>query len=207
MMDAFEPYETPEISEQPESYERADLERDFARRAEVEEITVSSLEETAIAVSDVPEEHTLDGIRELDPDRWPELSPEQCHEALQKAERSLAQAQGREAKPVRLEALPPNQKGYFDGEQITINEQLVQGDDVRQAVTTLTHEGRHAYQRYAVEHPEIHGDQAEVKQWQENFAHYKNPQRDGFRAYYNQPVEVDARDYAQRVVNARYGRS
>jgi len=206
-MEAYEPWEAQEIPEQPESYERADLERDFARRAEVGETVVESAEETTITASEVTEEQALDGMRELDPDRWSELSLEKRHAALRKAEKSLAQAQGREAKPVRLEALPPNQRGYFDGEQITINEQLVQSDDVRQAVTTLAHEGRHAYQRHAVEHPEIHADPAEVEQWQENFANYKDPQRHGFRAYYNQPVEVDARQYAKRIVNARYGRS
>lgn len=40
-MKTYEPGEIPEIPEQPETYERADIERDFARRAEAREVAES----------------------------------------------------------------------------------------------------------------------------------------------------------------------
>ena len=60
-MEAYEPWETQEIPEQPESYERADLERDFARRAEVAEATevspVSGFEQSGVMTNEGVQTH------------------------------------------------------------------------------------------------------------------------------------------------------
>lgn len=155
--------------------------------------------------AEASEERALEGIRELDPDRWRKLNETERLAALQQAENALATAQGRPDMPVRVEQLPSNHRGYFDGDRITLNADLVRNPDVRQSVETLAHEGRHAYQRHAVDNTGTHPDAQAVEQWQNNFDNYKTVQQHGFRAYYNQPVEQDARAYADRIVRARYG--
>ncbi len=60
-METYEPWETQEIPEQPESYERTDLERDFARRAEVSETAevspVSGFEQSGVMTNDEVQTH------------------------------------------------------------------------------------------------------------------------------------------------------
>jgi len=200
--------------------ERPDLETNLAERADVSSEPADAnpqmrIEKTPdqeqlkhpehIQGAEVSEERALGGVRELDPDRWQEINETERLAALQQAENALATAQERPAMPVRVEQLPSNYRGYFDGDHITLNADLVRDTDVRQAVETLAHEGRHAYQRHAIDNPGTHPDTQEVNQWRHNFDHYKTAQRHGFRAYQNQPIEKDARAYADRIVQARYG--
>ena len=70
-------------------------------------------------------------------------------------------------------------------------------------IDTIAHEGRHAYQHYAVEHPGFHPDEHEVEYWRANFETYLQPNLYGFDAYWMQPVEVDARRYGG-VVSALF---
>ena len=90
--------------------------------------------------------------------------------------------------------------------------------EVDQFLDTIIHEGRHAYQRYNVDIKCIHESASEVKQWEKNFydpewGYYSYrgqkiyiPFSDGkihdvgFRLYANQPVEIDARNFASDVL-------
>jgi len=57
-MVTYERYETPEMPEQPESYERADLERDFAHRGDVVETPpVSGFEQSGVATNEEVQTH------------------------------------------------------------------------------------------------------------------------------------------------------
>ena len=88
----------------------------------------------------------------------------------------------------------------------------------KEVINTIIHEGRHAYQHYNVDVKCIHESGAEVETWRENFydsqyQYYRStgqriviPYNDGslhdvdFRLYYYQPVEIDARNFADDVM-------
>ena len=83
--------------------------------------------------------------------------------------------------------------------QIDLNADLLTEDDTQQVMETIMHESRHAYQDFAVNHPEqVSVDVETIKEWKENFLHYIRPEFD-FEAYVNQPVEADANDFAERM--------
>ncbi|TCS94854.1 hypothetical protein [Hazenella coriacea] len=67
-------------------------------------------------------------------------------------------------------------------------------------VETVIHEGRHAYQHYALENPEIHPDHKELELWRKNTRHmggvYLSPMYDFM--YYYQAIERDANQYADQ---------
>ena len=71
------------------------------------------------------------------------------------------------------------------------------GKDSSTIVTTCLHEGRHAYQHQVVNGIVQHDDPNEAATWSENLkdgnyiSFEENP-----RGYYEQPVEVDAREFA-----------
>ena len=66
----------------------------------------------------------------------------------------------------------------------------------------MIHEGRHAYQNYNLEQREVNSDSYSTFEWRQNMEDgYKSPEIYGFRAYWTQPVEVDARAFAQDVLD------
>lgn len=99
--------------------------------------------------------------------------------------------------------LAPNDLGSFDPEtkQIVLNSDLLKDSNPMEAMKTIMHETRHAYQDYAINHPEkVSVDADTIKTWKENFKNYISPDFD-FEAYCNQPVEKDANDFANRMWN------
>jgi len=127
--------------------------------------------------------------------------------SLQQAEDEAAQIQGRDPKPVAIdEGAEEGEYGYYDGSTIYIGEHSLNNDDVSEVANTLAHEGRHAYQDYAIEHPGFHPDTGEVQSWEENQqpGNYVKPDQ-GQAAYLNQPVERDAWPYGDRIANGVYG--
>ena len=78
-------------------------------------------------------------------------------------------------------------------------------DTKLQLIDTVIHEGRHAYQSYAIEHPSVHGDtpeaRKEVEGWAKNEGKYYSH---GLR-YYVQPQEADAYSYAREKINEVFG--
>ena len=97
--------------------------------------------------------------------------------------------------------MDPENMGAFNPEtkQIDLNADLLKDSDAEQVMETIMHESRHAYQDFAVNHPEqVSVDTATIKTWEYNFAHYIKPEFD-FEAYVNQPVEADANDFSERM--------
>ena len=95
--------------------------------------------------------------------------------------------------PENLGAVNPATK------QIDLNADLLKEDDPQLAMETIMHESRHAYQDFAVNHPELVSvDMETIKTWEYNFTHYIRPEFD-FEAYVNQPVEADANDFSERM--------
>ncbi|MEZ6234370.1 MAG: hypothetical protein R3B68_09285 [Phycisphaerales bacterium] len=133
-------------------------------------------------------------VEGLAPTQWAELPATERLESLRELEQRLAEIEGRPAVELRAEPLGPGRCGYYDSERdvMVVSESLLLDASPLEAIDTVAHEGRHAYQHYAVAHPEIHGDPFEVASWAENFEHYLSAEMYGYELYRNQPVEADA---------------
>lgn len=168
-----------------------------ARRG-VERIAPSQVEQKNRGVE------ALQQIEGIKPEVWEKLSLQERVTVLQTVESVMAEAQERPELQIVAEKMPPNSFGRFNGRAIYINELHLSNNEVAEHVDTIIHEGRHAYQLYAIEHPGYHSDNLDVLAWRENFAEYKTVQKHGARAYSTQPVEVDARAYASALRQILY---
>lgn len=82
---------------------------------------------------------------------------------------------------------------------------------VADCVTTICHEVYHAFQSYIVN--QLDWENAamqssyfdELRSWKENQKDYKVSAVDGYAAYYEQPLEASAREYAQQELNRIQG--
>ena len=104
------------------------------------------------------------------------------------------------------EGMEPRNLGAFnpDTKQIDLNADLLKEDDPQQVMETIMHESRHAYQDFAVNHPELVSvDKETIEVWEDNFVHYISPEFD-YQAYVNQPVEADANDFSERMFSDGY---
>lgn len=98
----------------------------------------------------------------------------------------------------------PRSMGAYNPENntITLNRDLLEKESPEKLMSTILHEARHAYQHYAIEHPDWVNVSAEtIAEWKENFDYYIRPEYD-FNAYVNQPVEVDADCFADMAMYA-----
>lgn len=113
-------------------------------------------------------------------------------------------------------------------DKIAINTTVLEASTTNPAIldevlNTLIHEGRHRYQHYNVEERLVHESMSEVNSWRENI--YEMGYKDGSpisiieigpiglftndrlsklgdRLYYYQPVEIDARNFADDVMDS-----
>lgn len=89
---------------------------------------------------------------------------------------------------------------------IVINSDVIESNsfnDYREALDTLVHEGRHAYQNYNLYEREVHPRGGDISNWKLNeFSYgYQDAEHFGFKAYALQPLEADARAFAEDVLN------
>jgi hypothetical protein len=143
----------------------------------------------------------------LDYENWKELPSNKRMEVLSSLEKQIANIEHRPECPIFAENLEEGRYGYFSPEEhkIVINKEYIDSSnkaDYYEVLDTLIHEGRHAYQDYNMHEREVHPRQSEVDSWQENedfgYASYEEM---GLRAYRLQPLETDARQFAQDVVD------
>jgi len=147
----------------------------------------------------------LQALQGLQSDEWQKLDFRERLEVLQKVENSMAEVQGRPSVQVNAEVMgKPTLFGVYDGTKITLNDAPIKENDIRGVLDTVIHEGRHAYQHYAVTHPGIHPKSSEVEAWRDNRDHYLDAELYGQEMYQNQPVEADAWSYADAVVERYY---
>lgn len=165
----------------------------------------------------------LESVEEIRYENWSRLSLEERGEVLNSIEQKIAEIEHRPAVQVYVEDMKANSLGYHSNTEhkIALNAEYVGANNPnlhREVLDTIIHEGRHAYQRYNVDVKCIHESASEVKQWEKNFYDpewgyysYKGQKiyvpfsdgeiRDvGFRLYANQPVEIDARNFASDVL-------
>ena len=139
---------------------------------------------------------------------WTSLSDDKKIEVLQTIENHMAYESNRVSVPVEGRFLHTGSDGIVLGlydprsGRIYINasqfdSESMYGKDSSTIVTTCLHEGRHAYQHQVVNGIVQHDDLSEAAAWRENLkdgnyiSFEENP-----RGYYEQPVEVDGREFA-----------
>ena len=139
---------------------------------------------------------------------WTSLSDDKKIEVLQTIENHMAYESNRVSVPVEGRFLHTGSDGIVLGlydprsGRIYINasqfdSESMYGKDSSTIVTTCLHEGRHAYQHQVVNGIVQHDDLSEAAAWRENLkdgnyiSFEENP-----RGYYEQPVEVDVREFA-----------
>lgn len=153
----------------------------------------------------IPDFEYLQNTEGLAPGQFEGLSLEERYTLMRTLESKLALIQGRPAVPITL-SLTPGENGHYDPQtrSITLNAEALMGRDVFSNIDTIAHEGRHAYQHYAIEHPGFHPNPVEVQQWAVNFEpnNYRPAELYGGWLYRLQPIEADAFKYGNLVKEA-----
>lgn len=150
----------------------------------------------------------LSDIENLKYDKWESLSLNERYQALVDAECKIAEIEHREPCSIELKELPEGHFGSYSPVEktITLNTRYVNDSDFqsyKETLDTLIHEGRHAYQDYNMTERQVHPRDGEVNiwKWNEYDLGYQNAMLCGFEAYAMQPVETDARAFAEDVLN------
>ncbi len=150
----------------------------------------------------------LSDIEELKYDKWESLSLDERYQTLVDAECRIAEIEHRDPCPIEFKELEEGYYGYYSPVEktITLNTRYVNSDDFysyKDTLDTLIHEGRHAYQDYNMTERQVHPRDGEVNiwKWNENELGYQNALLCGFEAYAMQPLETDARAFAEDVLN------
>ncbi|MBE6719080.1 MAG: hypothetical protein E7571_00290 [Ruminococcaceae bacterium] len=146
-------------------------------------------------------------------DEWATLSDDKKIEVLQSIENHMAFESNRMSVPVEGKFLYTGTDGIVLGEYdpgkgcIYVNtsqfdSESMYGKDSSTLVTTCLHEGRHAYQHQVANGTVAHDNLEEAEVWRENLngENYISFE-DNPRGYFEQPVEVDARDFASNRYN------
>lgn len=161
-------------------------------------------------LSQVQLEHiaNLPELQEFKLENWnSHMTLEQHESALQGLEVRMAEIQHRD--PVRIVASDIDSAGGYSAPppKIEVNisdlKECNTINEIREMRDTIIHEGFHAYQDYAIHHPWIHQNKAELAAWQKNWepGNYISPQDDPI-GYRYQPIENSAWEYAANVNNA-----
>lgn len=154
--------------------------------------------------------YDLSQIEEVQPEIWSELGETERLEVAQEIEDTMAEIQGRPPMEIEVDpSLKPGEYGGYDGHRIIVSDWSLQSNNVKELVDTIVHEGRHAYQEYAILTPDFHSNESEVTDWGGNFPEYGGTYYDastyGQEIYESQPIEADAWSYGSRIANGIYG--
>ena len=118
---------------------------------------------------------------ELRPENWKQLSQEERLAVLNDLEIKIAEIEHRPPCPIYTS------QACF-----------------KETLNTLVHEGRHSYQTYNMTERATHTSQGDLTNWHKNMEEfgYQSVQKCGFKAYWLQPIEADARKFAEDVLTA-----
>ncbi len=129
---------------------------------------------------------------------WDNLSQTEKETAVENLRDNVAKDLQLENKPniAYYNKEDPGDYGGYAASTNTIYINRFNMGDAAETADTIAHESRHCWQHERAENPKTEQDQ----RFKENFEDYIRPEDDFFE-YQNQPVEADARDYAQEVKN------
>ncbi len=136
---------------------------------------------------------------------WKDLSSEERINVLQQIENEVSHIACRPPCQVMARPLGEGTYGYFDPEtyQITVNSDYLTSnfEDYGETIDTIIHEGRHAYQNYNLYVAQVHPSKGDIHNWEVNEREigYQDVQTYGFKDYWMQPLEADARKFAEDV--------
>lgn len=151
-----------------------------------------------------------ESLKLLNNENWAKLSVEKKVEVLQAVEREMAIREKRFPCQVTAESIksdngvclglysPSSKDIKINADQLSRDSKY--GNDYSTHLDTVLHEGRHAYQDQVVNGYVRHEDSKKVMAWRENMKdgnyirYEQNP-----RAYFNQPIEKDAREFAAKT--------
>lgn len=149
---------------------------------------------------------SLSQVESLRPETWQQLDARERLAVLLDIENRMATVQGRPTVSVRAQPMPPGVfGGYTHGEGITVSEEHLASDDIRELVDSIVHEGRHAYQDHALQTPGFVSDANLVETWRNNWENYLTAEEYGQELYESQPIEHDAWQYAARITETLFG--
>ena len=148
--------------------------------------------------SDISSE-TRENLGAFDQNKWDSLSQVEKEQAVEKLRDSIAEDLQLENKPniAYYNNEDPGDYGGYAASNNTIYINRFNMGDAAETADTIAHESRHCWQHERADNPQTEQDY----QFKENFDDYVRPE-DDFYEYQNQPVEADARDYAQDVKDA-----
>ncbi|KJS30769.1 MAG: hypothetical protein VR64_14660 [Desulfatitalea sp. BRH_c12] len=139
------------------------------------------------------------------PELWQHLTFDQRVAALQVLENDHASQSGREPyqiKPMEMPDISHGGQMVAAEKLIVINAAHIQNPTYEYvALYTVLHEGRHAYQRAAIEKEGFHPDHEQVRSWKENAVFYIPSSEQMYIPYRIQPLERDANAYAKVEVD------
>ncbi|MBP3452310.1 MAG: hypothetical protein J6M20_01165 [Clostridia bacterium] len=128
---------------------------------------------------------------------WQPLLLSEKRNVLQVLENRIAATEGRRARNVVLEEMAPGYYGFYNHDDPTnLHISFAAIDDVNDALDTLYHEGRHAYQHDCIDN-NTGFPQPILKQFQDGFFNNISPE-ENYQAYFNNFTEKDARDFSER---------
>ena len=147
--------------------------------------------------SDISSE-TRENLGAFEQNTWDNLSQVEKEQAVEKLRDSIAEDLQLENKPniAYYNSEDPGDYGGYAASNNTIYINRFNMGDATETADTIAHESRHCWQHERADNPQTGQDQ----QFKENFDNYIRPE-DDFRAYKDQIVESDAREYAANVTN------
>ena len=187
-----------------------DADRDIAEAISpvIEEISPIYLEAPSDSVQIEQAAESMENIEGLNFDEWKNLTFEERVSVLQKVENSVAVIAHRPACEMNVRSMEDLTYGYYspDSHSIMLNSTYVKSDsytDYKECLDTIIHEGRHAYQDYNLTEREVHPREGDLTNWKSNeFEYgYQDARTCGFKSYWLQPQECDARAFAEDVLN------
>ncbi len=135
--------------------------------------------------------------------RWALLTPAQRGAALNGLAIEAGRAMGIDVKGAKFYEGPRSSRGRFSGDgYLYLNSDVLEDTTQREdALDTIFHEGRHAFQREAINNPKAYGISEETAEaWRNNQPPNYINSNDDEMGYFQQPVERDAYSFAGDVI-------
>jgi hypothetical protein len=147
-------------------------------------------------------------ISGLSPNEWQAATRDERLDSLQELEIELSARQGRHVCSIETFPGPAGRFGNYnpsDPTHMHFNDRYLGPTGLFEAVSTVAHEGRHAYQHHCYSFPDKHPevDKPTIDSWRENskIQNYIRPTRENYEKYLEQPIEKDAYSYEATIIN------